>query len=313
MAKSVVKKTTKKETKKVVKQTVAAPAAKVKTPNTKRNFIIGTIFAAVFLLLANSAVWVNRAIFDTKEFTSISTEALMSESSRQALAGEIVNKALANNPTVAAVATEPATNIIAGLLNSQQAQNAATKIIGKVQILVTSKNPESIEYDLTGIKTTVGKLLTVANKDQAVDKVSELPDTLVIFDANKVPSIYQYGVAMTLVAPFALLAALILLIMPHVNKRYKTEKLLLLQGGVLVGTGLMALLLGPVFRPPVLAQVSNANLRVVVENFYNAFIASFNAQTMYLIYAGLILVAIPLGQRVYRIVRTTYFDKKVKA
>ncbi len=313
MAKATPAKTTKRAPQKSVKKTVKAPVVKVKAPKAKRNFILATVFAAVLLLLANSAIWVNRAVFDTNKFTSISSSALLSESSRNALAGEIVEQALKNNPTVAAVVTEPATNIIAGLLNSQQAKNAATKVIGKVQILLTSKNPQNIEYDLTGIKGTVSKLLTLANKDQAVDRVATLPDTLVIFDASKVPSLYQYGVAMTLLAPFAFLAALALLVMPHVKKSYKTEKLLLVQGGALIGTGIMALFVGPVFRPPVLAQVANANLRVVVENFYNAFIGTFNAQTMYLIYAGLIIVAIPLGQRLYRIVRTTYFDKKARA
>lgn len=309
----MAKTTSRKVPKKVTKQSVVKETVKTPAPKTRRNFVIATIFAAVLLLLANSAIWVNRAIFDTNEFTSISTSALTSESSRKALAGEIVDRALQNNPSVRAVVTEPATNIISGLLGSQQAETAITRVIGKVQIILTSKRPESITYDLTGIKTTVSKLLTIANKDQAVDKVAELPDSITIFDATKVPSFYQYGVAMTLIAPFAFLLALALLIMPHVKKRYTTEKLLLVQGGVLIGAGLMALLIGPIFRPPVLAQVANANLRVVVENFYNAFISSFNAQTMYLIYAGLILVAIPLAQRLYRIVRTTYFDRKAKA
>ena len=312
-AKKPVKQPVKKETKKVVKQTVVAPVPAVKAPKTKRNFVIATVFAALLLMVANSAIWVNKSIFDTKQFTAISTEALTSESSRQALAGEIVGRALQNNPTVAAVVTEPATNIISGLLGSQQAENAFTKIIGKVQILLTSKRPESITYDLTGIKTTVEKLLTVANKDQAVDRVSELPNSITVFDAEKVPSFYQYGIAMTLIAPFAFLLALVLLVMPHVKKRFTTEKLLLVQGGTLIGTGLMALLVGPIFRPPVLAQVPNANLRVVVENFYNAFISSFNAQTMYLIYVGGILIAVPLAQRLYKIVRTTYFDRKTRA
>lgn len=314
MAKTTPKKTTtkpaKKEVKKVQSKVVTEKIVTQSKPKSNRGFVIATVFAALLLMLANSAIWVNHAIFDTKEFTSISTTALTSESSRTALANEIVGQALKNNPTVAAVVTEPATNIISGLLGSQQAENAFTKIIGKVQILLTSKRPESITYDLTGIKTTVSKLLTVANKDQAVDKVAELPNSITIFDATKVPSFYQYGVAMTLIAPFAFLLALALLIMPHVKKRFVTEKLLLIQGGVLVATGLMALLIGPIFRPPVLAQVANANLRVVVENFYNAFISSFNAQTMYLIYAGLILVAIPLGQRLYRIIKTTYFNKR---
>lgn len=314
MAKVTPSKTPKKPAKKitktkVVKQTV--PAEKVKSPY--RGFVVGTVLAAILLVVANSAIWLNRSVFNTQQFTSISTQALTSESSRKALANEIVDRALQNNPTVAAVVTEPATNIISGLLGSQQAEKAFTKITSKVQTLLTSKRPESITYDLTGIKATVTKLLTVANKDQAVEKVTELPNSITVFDANKVPSFYQYGVAMTFIAPLAFLLALVLLIMPHVKRRLTTEKLLLIQGGILIGAGVMALLIGPIFRPPVLAQVANANMRVVVENFYNAFINSYNAQTMYLVLIGAILVVIPLIQRLYNFIRSTYFNQTIKA
>lgn len=298
MAKATVKKTTKTPVNEVVKS------------SKKRNFVLTTILAALLLVVANSAIWVNRTMFDTKTFTSVTSEALLSQSSRNALAGEIVNKALQNQPAVRAVAAEPATNFISGLLNTQQAQNALNVVVGKVQILFTSKRPEPITYDLSGIKTTITKLLTLANKDEAVVKVDQVPDSITIFkNIDKIPSFYQAGVILTFIAPLAFLLAVFLLVWPHVKKKYPTNKLLIGQGIALSTAGLLALLVGPLFKPPLLAQVNDANLRVVVENVYNAFIATFNSQTYYLLGLGIVLLLIPLGSKIYKLVRTTYFTK----
>ncbi len=311
MARTAPKKTTKtpvkKKTQSVASQTVAAPTKK---SHKKRNFILSTILAALLLVVANSAIWVNRTMFDTKEFTTVTSQALLSQSSRNALAGEIVDTALQSQPAARAVVAEPATNFIAGLLNTQQAQNALNAVVGKVQILFTSKRPEPITYDLSGIKTTITKLLTLANKDEAVVKVDQVPDTITIFkNIDKIPSFYQAGVVLTFVAPLAFLLALFLLVWPHVKKRYPTNKLLVGQGIAVSTAGLLALLVGPLFKPPVLAQVNQQNLRIVVENVYNAFIATFNSQTYYLLGLGIVLLLIPLGSKVYTLVKTTYFTK----
>ena len=53
--------------------------------------------AALFLTVANSAIWMNRAIFDTNRFTKTAVASFTSESSRNALANEVVDRALADN------------------------------------------------------------------------------------------------------------------------------------------------------------------------------------------------------------------------
>jgi len=312
MAKATIKKTTKTPAKKKVKPTVsqkvAAPVSK--KSNTKRNFVLSTILAAILLVVANSAIWVNRTMFDTQEFTSITSTALLSQSSRNALAGEIVNTALQSQPAVKAVVAEPATNFISGLLNTQQAKNALNTVIGKVQIIFTSERPQPVTYDLSGIKATVTKLLTLANKDEAVVKVDQVPNSITIFkNVDKIPSFYKAGVVLNFVAPLAFLLALFLLVWPHVKKKYPTNKLLVGQGIALTSAGLLALLVGPLFKPPVLAQVNNADMRVVVENVYNAFVSTFNHQTFYLLGLGIVMLLIPLGTKVYNLVRDTYFVK----
>jgi hypothetical protein len=313
-AKKPKKVVSKPATKKIAQSAVVQAAPVAKKSNTKRNFVLTTILAALLLLVTNSAVWVNRTMFDTQKFTSVTSQALLSQSSRTALAGEIVDTALQNQPAARAVVAEPATNFIAGLLNTQQAQNALNAVVGKVQILFTSKRPEPITYDLSGIKTTITKLLTLANKDEAVVKVDQVPDSITIFkNIDKIPSFYQAGVILSFMAPLAFLLALLLLVWPHARKKYPTNKLLTAQGIAVTTTALFALLVGPLFKPPVLAQVNDANLRVVVENVYNAFIDTFNHQTYYLLALGIVLLLIPLGTKIYYLIRTTYFDNKKKA
>lgn len=319
MAKATTKKTpTKKPAKapakkvtKVAPAQVAPATPRVKKSHKQRNFVLSTILAALLLVVANSAIWVNRTMFNTQTFTQVTSEALLSQSSRNALASDIVDTALASQPAVKAVVAEPATNFIAGLLNSQQAQKALDAVISKVQIIFTSERPEPVTYDLSGIKATVTKLLTLANKDDAVVKVDQIPDSITVFkNVDKIPSFYKAGVTLTFIAPLAFLLALFLLVWPHVKKKYPTNKLLVGQGIALTTAGLFALLIGPLFKPPVLAQVNNANLRVVVENVYNGFVATFNHQTYYLVGLGIVFLLIPLGQRVYMLIKTTYFDTK---
>jgi hypothetical protein len=301
-------------TKKAPTKKPAAQAAPIdKKNNAMRNLVLSSVLAALLLVVANSAIWVNRTLFNTQTFTEVTTEALLSQSSRTALASDIVDTALQNQPAVKAVVAEPATNFIAGLLNTQQAQNALNKVVSKVQIIFTSERPEPVTYDLTGIKGTITRLLSLANKDEAVVRVDQVPDSITIFkNIEDIPSFYQAGVILTFIAPLAFLLALFLLIWPHVTKQLRTNKLLLTQGAIITGAGLMALLIGPLFRPPVLAQVNNADLRVVVENVYNAFITTFNSQTYYLLAIGVVMMLIPLGERIYKLIKVSYFDTRKK-
>src|SRR5690348_1556596 len=86
------------------------------------------IIAALLLVVANSAFWFNKYIFDQNNFTPLVTSAVQQESSRKAIANEVTDKLLANRPVLARVAEEPLTNILAGALGS----NLAQKVFGKV-------------------------------------------------------------------------------------------------------------------------------------------------------------------------------------
>jgi len=78
-------------------------------------------------------------------------------------------------------------------------------------------------------------------------------------------------------------------------KRSRYYRIAMVQGAALVMAGLLSLLVGPLFRPPALANITSPNLRIVVGNLYDSFIMSFNQQSMVMIGVGVILACAPLG------------------
>lgn len=263
--------------------------------------VVPTIVAGLFLLVANSALWVNNVLFNNKVFTQTATEALLSESSRTSIASEVVNKALADRPVAQRVVAQPATKLIASLLDTNLAQTATTKVVSRLQTAVTTRSPQNIELDLTGVKNISAKLLAAAETAdvQVRQPERDLPDTIVLFDASNVPNVYQYGQTSLILAPLFAFGGLLLLAYPHISRRSLVRSILVVQGAAIIVFGLLALTVGPIFRPMVLSGVESSSARVVVENMYNAFIQTFNQQTAWLFATGCILLVVPAGLWLY--------------
>jgi hypothetical protein len=264
--------------------------------------IATAIIAGLLLVIANSAVWINQAIFNSDTFSDVTTKSLLSESSRRALAGEVVDKALATKPIIKSVVGGTATNMIAGLLASNQAQGALDKAVSGMQIFVTSKNPRNIEFDIAGIKSVISRLLGIIGNEDASSSVSDLPDTLVVVDASKVPNIYNIVVVFLWLAPLALIAAFILLAVPHFRRKAVVTKVAVFQGAVVVGSSLLALSIGPLFRPALLAQIADPHYRVVAQNLYDSFTATFSMQTLWLFAFGLLVALVPTAVKLIRLI-----------
>jgi hypothetical protein len=264
-----------------------------------KQYLAFSIISALLLIIANSAFWFNNYIFNTANFTQLTTTALLSDSSRNAISGEIVDKALANRPAIRNAVQEPATKLIAGLLDANIAKNVLNRAVTRLQIAVTSKNPESIAIDLTSIKGTLNTVVTVANSvsgktaDENSFDPNNIPDQIVLVDAQNLPNIYTLGTVLLWLGPISLLIGLLLLGYAIYQSRRSLEalsKTLALEGVIVMLGGVVAYLIGPLFQPIILAQVPDPNLRVVVTDIYQAFIGKFNAQCNSLYTLGLLLL-----------------------
>ncbi len=251
--------------------------------------MISAVAAAILFCVANSAVWVNRYIFDTNNFTNVATTSITSESSRNAIAGQIVNKALEDYPTARNVIGNSATNVISGILGSDQVENILTKVISKLQVAVTSNNQQSITIDLSGPKDLITKVVDVVGQYRDIKiNPDNIPSEITILDKDKIPDFYKYSVVFLWLGPIAFIGAVVLIIFPYAKWRSDYKIILATQSAALLLASLFGLLVGPLFRPPILSRVATPEGRTVVGNLYNAFIATFNHQTVMLVWVGVL-------------------------
>lgn len=258
-----------------------------------QKLIVTSLVAGLLLMIVNSAIWVNQQVFDTKNFTNTAVTAISSESSRKAIGGRITDQILRDNPVVKNIAGDQLTNLFSGLLGTDQANKLLTATVTRLQIYVTSSNQKDVDIDLSGLKDTLTRVAEIRGGDQPSRiNPDKIPSKIVLIESKNVPNLYNYGVTLTWVAVGVFVIAGLLLAKPYISDRSKYLSIMIVQGASFVLVGLVSLLIGPIFRPSVLEPFQNPNGRVVVGNLYNAFIATFNSQTMIFIWLGIGLIAL---------------------
>lgn len=279
-----------------------------------RNFIISCIVAGVLLLISNSALWANRQIFDNNAFNQTAVTSLTSQSSRDAIAAKITDEALQSHPKIQNVVDDSLIKLISGLLDSDRFETVLSKSVSKLYIYTTSSNQEDVAIDLTGVKNVMNKLVEVSARtdangtlgqklNTADQKLNGVPDQIVLINADDIPDFYNFGVAMTLLAPFTLLAAVILFAYPYIRNTKGYLSFMVAQGVTLIFVGLAALLVGPIFRPITLGPIQDPNIRIVAGNLYDSFLSTFSNQTAYLITIGFVVCALALIIKVVKVYR----------
>lgn len=194
--------------------------------------------------------------------------------------------------------------LISGLLDTDMVRNLLTGAASRLQIYVTSSDQQDVDIDFSGLKATLARVID-ATSNEELDRINpdNIPDKLVLVEADNVPDLYGYGVALNWLAPIAVLGAIALLALPYLRDRKNYPMMILFQGAAVAFAGLVALLIGPLLKPSVLEPFRNADGRVVASNLYDAFITSFNSQTLLLVYIGLIVCIIGLILKVYPMLR----------
>jgi len=276
-----------------------------------KNIIIMSLFAGFLLLLTNSAAWVNNQIFNTDNFTNTVTTSLTSESSRVAISQNITDKIFIDKPIAKRVAGDFSTKIIGGLLATDQFSSVVSTAAERMQVYVTSNNQEDVTIELGGVKDILAQLTNVSEslgREVSIDS-SNIPDRITLIEEKDIPDLYLAGVVMLWIAPVTLIFALVLLVYPYVKRGDNRKYILLQQGIVVTLVSFMGYLIGPLFRPPVLAQISVEN-RVVIGNLYDAFIATFNNQTAFVTLSGITMIVIATILISYPRLRTAYLNTK---
>ncbi len=261
-----------------------------------RRVLITAVIAALLLVVANSAYWVSRTIFDSNNFTRVAVASVTSDSSRQAIADEVVDRALKDVPVIKEIAGPTASKLVGSLLATNQFSHLLESATSRLHVYLTSNNRESIVLNLGSVKNVLGSLISLAGDSdgQNAARIDTVPDQIVLVDSSDIPDFYRYGMVFLWLGPITAIAALLLLAYPYIRDRSKYYIIALAQGVSIAVVGLLCLLVGPLFRPPVLAGVDSVNSRIVVGNLYDAFVNTFNHQSLNLVKVGIVIAVLPL-------------------
>lgn len=293
-------------------------SSKAKETNSKENnksvkkVVIVSIIAGFLLLISNSAIWINNQIFNTENFTNTVTTTLTSESSRDAISQNITDRIFADRPIAKRIAGDFTTKIIGGLLATDQFGTVVSTAAEKMQVYVTSNDQQDVTIELGGIKDVITKLTTVAEslgRDTSIN-TENIPEQIVIVEESEIPDLYKAGVAMLWIAPITLIGAIILLALPYIKHWNDKRKTLIIQGSLIILVSFAGFLMGPLFKPPVISAIENSNRRVVVGNLYDAFIATFNDQTVFLTLVGVLMILIGTAWIGYPYVKNAIANRK---
>ena len=250
------------------------------------------VLAAVMLFLAQSAYWVNHTVFDKDNFSSITTTALLSQSSRDAIATSVVNKSLENRPVIKRVIGERATSLTSGLLGSDFANQAVTALTNKTYAYTTASNRQDIKIDLTAIKTPLTGIISLA-QSRGVDVPQtqyQIPDEVVLIQKDAFPDLSGAVKLMLWLGPLFWLSTVILFGLYIYIGRAAYARRVYMAGAAIVTVALLGLLTSPFVPSPVAAVVPNIDLRPVAENLVTGFLAPFKTQMYYMLGTTLVIL-----------------------
>lgn len=274
------------------------------------------ILAGVMLFFAQSAYWINNTIFDQQNFSQITTTALLSESSRNAIATTVVDKALQNRPVLQKTIGKRAVSFTSGLLGSDISRQAIEAVTDKTYAYITAPNRQDIAIDLTPVKDVLGNLVNVArneNNAQRIENANEqIPDEIVLVESDTFPSAARAVQVMLWLGPVLWLATLVTFSLYIYLGRREYAKRVYTAGAVIIIVAILGMLTSPFVPPPIAAAINNINIRPVAQNLAYAFLQPFKQQMMYML--GItVVVLVVFNQRfnIYNLIRSI-FDRPQK-
>lgn len=271
------------------------------------------VVAAILLFFAQSSYWVNHTVFNQASFSSITTTALLSESSRAAIATSVVDKALEDRPFVKKVAGERATSLISGLLGSDLSSQAISAVSAKTYAYVTSPNRQDIKIDLTSIKAPVAGVIALSqnNNETLTTDLNQIPDEVVLVHSDAFPDLSGMVKLMLWLGPLLWFGAIGLFALYIYLGRAVYARRVYAVGAAVIIVALFGLFTAPFVAPPIAAAVPNISLRPVAENLVTGFLAPFKVQMYYMLGITLIgLLIFSLRHKFLDLVRAV--DKKLR-
>jgi len=252
------------------------------------------IGASVALFFAQSSYWVNHTVFNQQNFSAVATEAIVQPSSRDAIATTVVNRALEDRPVAQRVIGDRAEKLVSSLLGSDFSSQAVSRVVSATYKYITTPDRQDVVIELQGIKAPVSQIITLAQAEDSnlAVTVDSIPDEIKLVESDEFPDLSGIVTTMLWVGPLLWLLSIGLFTL-YIYLHRKNYALAVYTVGVSIGVvALLGILTRPIVPPPVASLIPQSDLRPVVQNISDAFLAPFQMQMVWMLVAVIVALAI---------------------
>lgn len=260
--------------------------------------ILLLIVASVSLFLAQSSYWINHTVFNQQNFTSLVSEAVLTPESRDAIASQVVDSALQNRPVAKKVIGDRAEKLVSSLLGSDFANQAVNKVVGATYKYLTTPDRQDIKLELTGITAPISTILNLAQQGDSnvAQRIDSIPDEIVLVQSDAFPDLSRTVSTMLWLGPLFWLLTVAGFAAYIYLHRTKYAKAVYIVGTFIVIVAIIGILTRPALPPPIASLISASNLRPVIEDITDAFLAPFQMQ-MVIMLIGTAIALLVFSQR----------------
>lgn len=201
---------------------------------------------------------------------------------------------LANRPLANQLIGANFTAVVAGLLNSDVAKQLTASLINRSYAYLTTDHPQPIAIDLTAIKVPLERIAEIIESRGTEVRVNptNIPDSIVLFDPAGLPDIYRYSVILLWLGPLFWLGFIIFAVLYIYIGRDNYSRRVYMLGGTIILASCIGFLVGPLFQPPIVAEVQMPQLRPVADQLITGLLRPFGAQNMAVIVTTTIVMVV---------------------
>jgi len=271
----------------------------------KNKVIILVVLGCILLAFGNVSLWATRDVFNPERFGQRVAEGLQSDAASEVMADATIARIMEYYPELPRLVRGPAKDVVTWLLQRPAFTPVFRKTASVAWVIMTTSAQDVIGLDLSNVGDYVEVVVTSLNAEAgavtqvAMEAVYE-SGPLIIYESGHFPKLRGLSNTVPWIWPFAILAAIGLLVVAYLKAKEQKSSLMTIGTGILI-TSILVLMLIPALRAPVQNSISNYTTQVVVREVLTTLMQGLVIQSIVLGLIGVILM-----------VASQYFRKKDK-
>lgn len=257
-----------------------------------KKILLGVMLACagITFFFAQSVLWVNHTVFNQKAFVEITTNVLMTQESRDAIAKSIVDKSLQNKPVANRLLGDRAVTFVSGLLGSDISEKVLERSSGAVYGYVTSPNRQDIAIDLSAIKQPLAAIVSFSeSRGRTVNfDPTAIPDNITLVESDELPKVNEYIQKLMVLGALLWISTIALFSAYIFSSKRERIRRFYYSALTIAGVAILSIFAGPFVPSAISSYVSNIQFRGIASDLTAAYLHPFIKQ----MYLTLILTAL---------------------